>query len=215
MFGIDSSEFAVIALVALLVIGPKDLPRVMRMVGQWVARGRAMTRHVRAGFDTMMREAELEEMQKQWAAQNEAIMKATTLPGIGLDHAPPDQLPPASDDWMTPAPPLIPAPAAEAAPPPPARRRRVRDAAAPADTPADGAARARTPRARAKAAPAARPRGSATTPAPPRGSASRTAAAAPPPAAEAAPPIADRRRGPRARPAPVAGTAPSDSEPTA
>lgn len=80
MFGIDSSELAIIALVALLVIGPKDLPRVMRMVGNWIAKGRAMSRHVRAGFDTMMREAELEEMQKAWAAQNEAIMKATALP---------------------------------------------------------------------------------------------------------------------------------------
>ncbi len=80
MFGIDSSELAIVALVALLVIGPKDLPRVMRMVGNWVAKGRAMSRHVRAGFDTMMREAELEEMQKAWAAQNEAIMKATALP---------------------------------------------------------------------------------------------------------------------------------------
>jgi sec-independent protein translocase protein TatB len=80
MFGIDSSELAVIALVALLVIGPKDLPRVMRQVGNWIAKGRAMTRHVRAGFDTMMREAELEEMQKAWAAQNAEIMKATALP---------------------------------------------------------------------------------------------------------------------------------------
>ena len=80
MFGIESSELAIIALVALLVIGPKDLPRVMRMVGNWIAKGRAMTRHVRAGFDTMMREAELEEMQKTWAAQTEAIMKATALP---------------------------------------------------------------------------------------------------------------------------------------
>jgi sec-independent protein translocase protein TatB len=80
VFGIDSSELAIIALVALLVIGPKDLPRVMRLVGNWIAKGRAMSRHVRAGFDTMMREAELEEMQKAWAAQNEAIMKATALP---------------------------------------------------------------------------------------------------------------------------------------
>jgi sec-independent protein translocase protein TatB len=80
MFGIDSSELAIVALVALLVIGPKDLPRVMRMVGNWIAKGRAMSRHVRAGFDTMMREAEMEEMQKAWAAQNEAIMKATALP---------------------------------------------------------------------------------------------------------------------------------------
>ena len=93
MFGIDSSELAIIALVALLVIGPKDLPRVMRMVGNWLAKGRAMTRHVRAGFDTMMREAEMEEMQKAWAAQNEAIMKATALPNpiansmAGIDPA--------------------------------------------------------------------------------------------------------------------------------
>ena len=93
MFGIESSELAIIALVALLVIGPKDLPRVMRMVGNWLAKGRAMTRHVRAGFDTMMREAEMEEMQKAWAAQNEAIMKATALPNpiansmAGIDPA--------------------------------------------------------------------------------------------------------------------------------
>lgn len=83
MFGIDSSEIALIALVALIVIGPKDLPRVMRQVGQWIGKGRAMTRHVRAGFDEMMRQSELDEMQKQWAAQNEAIMRATALP----DHS--------------------------------------------------------------------------------------------------------------------------------
>jgi sec-independent protein translocase protein TatB len=77
MFGIDSSEFLLIAVVALLVIGPKDLPRVMRLVGGWVGRGRAITRHLRSGFDTMMREAELEEMQKQWAQQNADIMAAT------------------------------------------------------------------------------------------------------------------------------------------
>ena len=80
MFGIESSELAIVALVALLVIGPKDLPRVMRQVGNWLAKGRAMTRHVRAGFDTMMREAEIDEMQKAWAAQNAEIMKATALP---------------------------------------------------------------------------------------------------------------------------------------
>ena len=83
MFGIDSSEFLLIAVVALLVIGPKDLPRVMRLVGGWVGRGRAMTRHLRAGFDTMMREAELEEMQKQWAQQNADIMAATQPAPVG------------------------------------------------------------------------------------------------------------------------------------
>ncbi|WP_310497536.1 Sec-independent protein translocase protein TatB, partial [Sandarakinorhabdus sp.] len=97
MFGIDSSELMVIALVALLVIGPKDLPRAMRWLGGWIGKAKAMSRHVRSGFDTMMRESELEEMQKAWAAQNEAIMKASAidpnaLPGPFL----------ANDDWMAP-----------------------------------------------------------------------------------------------------------------
>ncbi|OYU15941.1 MAG: twin-arginine translocase subunit TatB [Alphaproteobacteria bacterium PA4] len=133
MFGIDSSELAIIALVALLVIGPKDLPRVMRQVGQWLAKGRAMTRHVRAGFDTMMREAELEEMQKQWAAQNEAIMKATALPDLGAGLKNPlEDL--STDDWMTPLPtetPALPPPVAEEPPAPKPRRSRARPAADP------------------------------------------------------------------------------------
>jgi sec-independent protein translocase protein TatB len=136
MFGIDSSELAVVALVALLVIGPKDLPRVMRMVGQWLAKGRAMTRHVRAGFDTMMREAELEEMQKQWAAQNEAIMKASSLPDF---KAPDLGLPNYSaDEWMNPAPAAetaSEAPIAEAPAEPKKRTRRAKPAEA-AETPA-------------------------------------------------------------------------------
>jgi sec-independent protein translocase protein TatB len=123
MFGIDSTELAVIALVALLVIGPKDLPRVMRYVGNWLAKGRAMTRHVRAGFDTMMREAELEEMQKQWAAQNEAIMKATALPDLTPDLGLTDI---AAESWTAPEPPVVAEPEAsppEAAAKPMARKR--------------------------------------------------------------------------------------------
>ena len=75
MFGIDSSEFLVIAVVALVVIGPKDLPRVMRVVGRFVGQARGMARHFRSGFDTMMREAELEDMEKKWKADNERIMR--------------------------------------------------------------------------------------------------------------------------------------------
>lgn len=100
MFGIDSSELMLIALVALLVIGPKDLPKAMRWVGQWVGKGRAMSRHLRTGFDAMMREAELEEMQKIWAQQNEAIMKATALPENMLpDLSGPVPAEPAHDAW--------------------------------------------------------------------------------------------------------------------
>ncbi len=76
MFDIDSSELVVVGVVALLVIGPKDLPRVLRTVGQWVGRARGMARHVRAGFDTMVREAEIEEMNQRWQAGNKAIMAA-------------------------------------------------------------------------------------------------------------------------------------------
>lgn len=75
MFDIAPSEFFLVLLVALVVIGPKDLPRAMRVVGHWVGRARAMTRHFRSGIDTMMREAELDEMQRQWAAENERIMR--------------------------------------------------------------------------------------------------------------------------------------------
>lgn len=75
MFGIDSGELLIIAVVALVVIGPKDLPRVMRTVGQWVGRARGMARHFRSGLDTMIREAEFEDMEKQWKANNERIMR--------------------------------------------------------------------------------------------------------------------------------------------
>ena len=75
MFGIDSAELLIIAVVALLVIGPKDLPRVMRTVGNVVARARDMARHFRSGMDAMMREAELEEMEKKWREENERIMR--------------------------------------------------------------------------------------------------------------------------------------------
>ena len=79
MFGIDSAELIVIALVALVVIGPKDLPRVMRTIGNFVGQARGMARHFRSGLDTMMREAELEEMEKKWKADNERIMRENPL----------------------------------------------------------------------------------------------------------------------------------------
>jgi sec-independent protein translocase protein TatB len=90
MFGIDSGELLIIAVVALVVIGPKDLPRVMRTVGQWVGRARGMARHFRSGLDTMIREAELEEMEQQWKANNERIMRESpTAPAVDSDWGKP------------------------------------------------------------------------------------------------------------------------------
>ncbi len=74
MFGVDSSEFLLIAIVALVVIGPKDLPKAMRVVGYWIGKARGVSRSFRQGFDNMVREAELEEMEKRWAAENARIM---------------------------------------------------------------------------------------------------------------------------------------------
>jgi sec-independent protein translocase protein TatB len=75
MFGVDSSELAVVAIIALIFIGPKDLPKVMRTVGYWVGRIRGMARHFTSGIETMMREAELEELEKKWREDNERIMQ--------------------------------------------------------------------------------------------------------------------------------------------
>src|SRR6185295_8670099 len=74
MFGVDSTELAIVAILALIFIGPKDLPKVLRTVGYWVGRMRGMARHFTAGMENAMREAELEEMEKKWRAENERIM---------------------------------------------------------------------------------------------------------------------------------------------
>ena len=74
MFGVDTSEFLVVAVLALLFIGPKELPRVMMTVGRWVGRARGYARHFTAGIENVMREAELEEMDRKWREQNEAIL---------------------------------------------------------------------------------------------------------------------------------------------
>jgi sec-independent protein translocase protein TatB len=139
VFGIDSGELFIIAIVALIVIGPKDLPRVMRAIGNFVGKARGMATHFRAGVDNMIRESELQDMEKVWRANNERIMReAPPAPdsGWGKD-APGDNIGPAA----------LPAPAADPSrpKPPPARPRRPRgktaaERAGPAAPPADDAA---------------------------------------------------------------------------
>lgn len=75
MFGIDSTEFLVIVIIAVIVIGPKDLPRALYKVGQIVGKAQGMARHFRTGIDAMVREVELEELEKKWAQQNKRIME--------------------------------------------------------------------------------------------------------------------------------------------
>jgi sec-independent protein translocase protein TatB len=75
MFDVASSEFLLVVLVALLVIGPKDLPKVLRVVGKWVGKARGVAAQFRSGFDEMVRQSELEELEKKWKAENERIMR--------------------------------------------------------------------------------------------------------------------------------------------
>lgn len=75
MLDVAPTELLVVALIALLVIGPKDLPKAMRFVGQWVGKARRMAGQFRVGIDAMMRESELAEMEKKWAEENARIMR--------------------------------------------------------------------------------------------------------------------------------------------
>ena len=92
MFDIAPQELLLVGIVALLVIGPKDLPKAMRFVGYWVSRARGVARKFRSGFDSMMREAELQEMEKKWAEENARIMREhpptpqQMLPMAVVDH---------------------------------------------------------------------------------------------------------------------------------
>lgn len=63
--GIGGFELVVIALVALLVVGPRDLPLLMRKVGKAMGKARAMANDFRASFDEMARQSELDELRKE------------------------------------------------------------------------------------------------------------------------------------------------------
>jgi sec-independent protein translocase protein TatB len=64
MFDFAWSELALIAVVALVVIGPKDLPRVMRTAGTWMRKARAVAREFQGSLETMVREAELDDVRQ-------------------------------------------------------------------------------------------------------------------------------------------------------
>jgi sec-independent protein translocase protein TatB len=72
---VSSGEFLLVAVIALVVIGPKDLPKVLRVVGKWVGKARNMAQQFRSGFDDMIRESELKEMEAKWRAENDRIMR--------------------------------------------------------------------------------------------------------------------------------------------
>ncbi|WP_443747264.1 Sec-independent protein translocase protein TatB [Asticcacaulis solisilvae] len=76
--GIGGGEIVVIAVVALVVVGPKDLPKLLRQLGRFVGRMRAMADDFRTSFEDMARQSELDDLRKEV----EALRNSQSLPGI-------------------------------------------------------------------------------------------------------------------------------------
>jgi sec-independent protein translocase protein TatB len=77
MFDIGSGELIVIGVVALVAIGPKELPGVLRMVGQWVAKARRMASEFQSQFHEAMREAEMADIKKSFDEVSDAARGMT------------------------------------------------------------------------------------------------------------------------------------------
>jgi len=99
MLDIGPSELLLIVIVAVIAIGPKELPGTLRAVGRWIGQLRRMSAHFRNGLDAMIREAEMEELEKKWTAQNAKIMREHPA------DAPPEMEPTGAYPSFPPAPP--------------------------------------------------------------------------------------------------------------
>ena len=69
---VGATEYLVIAIVALIVVGPKDLPVLLKKLGQFLAKLRGMASEFRASFDEMARQSELDELRKEVEAMRRA-----------------------------------------------------------------------------------------------------------------------------------------------
>jgi sec-independent protein translocase protein TatB len=115
VFDVAPQELLLLGAVAIAVIPPKDLPRAMRFAGQWIGKARGMARHFRSGLDEMIRQSELDEIEKKWREENERIMREHPLHDA-IEHP---ALPADAGETLGPA--ALPAPDADMiAEPPPA-----------------------------------------------------------------------------------------------
>jgi sec-independent protein translocase protein TatB len=139
MFDLGWSEMAVILMVALIVIGPKDLPRVARTIGKWTAKARGMAREFQRSLDDMAREAELQDIKAEMDKLSRTDLRHQIEETIDPDRSLRDGMRPPAESTTKPAAPA-PSTSAAALPPPPLPSE---GAAAPAPTappPATGAA---------------------------------------------------------------------------
>jgi len=80
MLDFSWSHILIVLIVVLVVVGPKDLPRLMRILGQWVGKARRMAEQFRASFDEMARQSELEELRAEIDALRKERVQNSILP---------------------------------------------------------------------------------------------------------------------------------------
>ncbi len=114
MFDVAPTELLLVAAVAVIVIGPKDLPKAMRVAGYWVGKARGVARQFRQGFDDMVREAEYAEMEKKWADDNARIMREFPADGPAAAALPAPKAPVDAGVMTTEQPALVDDPADQA-----------------------------------------------------------------------------------------------------
>ena len=144
MFDIGWSEMAFIAVIALIVIGPKDLPKTMRTVSGWVRKARSLAQEFQSGLDDIARESELDELKQQLTGAGELDLEGaienTIDPTVGTADGVDDAGDAKKDETGEPA--AAEAPAKEMAAPEPAADAEVgvapppEEAGPPADAPA-------------------------------------------------------------------------------
>lgn len=137
-------EILIIGALALIVIGPKDLPILMRRIGQFIGKMRGMAAEFRASFDELARQSELDELRKEVEALRHTQTASGGYNAAGEPHAPPADeaahvpfqlTPPMSHQYDSPPQPIEPPAAVEApkhAPKPRAPRKPRAKAAKPA-----------------------------------------------------------------------------------
>jgi sec-independent protein translocase protein TatB len=119
LFDLGMSELLLIGVVALVVIGPKDLPKALRVAGFWVKKARTLSREFQSSVEQMIREAELDEMRQEFKKASEIDLdrefRQTIDPtGSLAESLKPPELPKFSDADL----PAAPAPDAGALPAP-------------------------------------------------------------------------------------------------
>ncbi|MBI3440157.1 MAG: twin-arginine translocase subunit TatB [Proteobacteria bacterium] len=83
--GLSLEHIVILGIIALVVVGPKDLPLLLRKLGQWTARLRGMAQEFRTGFDELARQAELDELKREV----QSLRQTTNLASLGNEMSKP------------------------------------------------------------------------------------------------------------------------------